>query len=379
MTKRHSRSLPCLIVIGLIFCLACLIAGVIIGYLPIYARTTFGPPSPDLDPAQDVYFAALLVINENNLRQPLDPHGGQRVFEVHLGETVPVITQRLEQEGFIANGDALRQYLIYAGLDTGLQAGKFNLSSRMTALEIARAMQDATPTILDFNVLAGWRLEEIVASLPTSGLSISGDAFERIAHIHPEGYDFLQELPANASLEGFLFPGSYQVPRSLKAAGLVTILLDQFKTQVGSDLIQGFRQQGLTTYQAVILASMIQREAIVAEEMPIIASVFLNRQAAGMKLDSDPTVQYALGFNKVQKTWWTNPLSGQDLQVNSPYNTYLQAGLPPGPISNPGLEALHAVAFPNQTPYYYFRAACDGSGRHTFSKTLQEHIDRACP
>jgi UPF0755 protein len=379
MTKRRSRSLPCLIVLGLLFCLACLVTGAIIGYLPIYARSAFGPPSPDLDPAQDIYFAAILVINESSLRQPLDAHGAQGVFEVHLGETVPMITQQLQQEGYIANGDALRQYLIYAGLDTGLQAGKFNISSSMTALEIAHAMQDATPTIIDFNVLAGWRLEEIAASLPTSGLAITSDTFERIAHTHPEGYDFLQELPSGASLEGLLFPGSYQVARSIKAGGLITILLDQFKAQVSSDLIQGFRQQGLTTYQAVILASMIQREAMVKEEMPIIASVFLNRQAAGMKLDSDPTVQYALGFNKVQKTWWTNPLSPQDLQVNSPYNTYLQAGLPPGPISNPGMEALRAVAFPNQTPYYYFRAACDGSGRHTFSKTLQEHINRACP
>ena len=111
--------------------------------------------------------------------------------------------------------------------------------------------------------------------------------------------------------------------------------------------------------------------------MPRIASVFLNRRAIGMKLDSDPTVQYALGFNN--DTWWTNPLSLADLQVDSPYNTYLNPGLPPGPICNPGLAALKAVAFPEQTPYFYFRAACDHSGRHLFAETFEQHKSNACP
>jgi UPF0755 protein len=111
--------------------------------------------------------------------------------------------------------------------------------------------------------------------------------------------------------------------------------------------------------------------------MDTIASVFYNRMAAGMKLDSDPTVQYALGFNDRKNTWWTNPLTSTD--VDSPYNTYLYPGLPPGPIDNPGLEALQAVANPQSTPYYYFRAACDGSGRHNFARTYQEHLKNACP
>lgn len=98
-----------------------------------------------------------------------------------------------------------------------------------------------------------------------------------------------------------------------------------------------------------------------------------------MNLDSDPTVQYALGYNSSQNSWWTNPLSSADLQIDSPYNTYLYAGLPPGPISNPGLSALQAVAFPAETPYLYFRAKCDGSGTHNFAETLEEQIQNACP
>jgi UPF0755 protein len=98
-----------------------------------------------------------------------------------------------------------------------------------------------------------------------------------------------------------------------------------------------------------------------------------------MKLDSDPTVQYAIGFNSEQRTWWTNPLSLQDLKIDSAYNTYLYSGLPPGPISNPGVAAWRAVAFPADSPYLYFRAACDGSGRHNFARTFEEHLANGCP
>jgi UPF0755 protein len=155
--------------------------------------------------------------------------------------------------------------------------------------------------------------------------------------------------------------------------------MQKFLASLTVELQDGFSRQGLNVYQAVTLASIIEREAIVDEEMPLIASVFFNRLAIGMKLETDPTIQYALGYNLSQNTWWTNPLTLSDLEVDSPYNTYLHPGLPPGPICNPGLAALQAVAFPAQTPYYYFRARCDGSGLHSFAETFEQHIQNACP
>ncbi|MGB9897319.1 endolytic transglycosylase MltG, partial [Thermanaerothrix sp.] len=145
------------------------------------------------------------------------------------------------------------------------------------------------------------------------------------------------------------------------------------------EIREGFARQGLSLYQGVILASIVEREGIVKEEYPLIASVFLNRLRAGMKLDSDPTVQYALGYDAHLNTWWKNPLKSEDFKINSPYNTYINAGLPPTPICNPGLEALQAVANPAQTSYYYFRAQCDQSGRHVFSETYEQHLSEACP
>ncbi len=159
----------------------------------------------------------------------------------------------------------------------------------------------------------------------------------------------------------------------------MTEFLGNFSLHLTIELRDGFARQGLDVYQAVTLASIVQREAVVEEERAQIASVFLNRLEESMKLDSDPTVQYALGFDSLQGTWWTNPLSMPDLQFDSPYNTYLYAGLPPAPIANPSLSALRAVAFPAETPYFYFRARCDGSGLHDFSVTFEEHLQNGCP
>jgi len=114
-------------------------------------------------------------------------------------------------------------------------------------------------------------------------------------------------------------------------------------------------------------------------EMPLIASVFYNRMEIGMKLQTDPTVQYALGYDSLQATWWTSPLDSVDLEVDSPYNTYKYPGLPPGPICNPGWAALQAVAYPDESPYYYFQAKCDSSGFHNFAETYEQHLLNNCP
>jgi UPF0755 protein len=180
------------------------------------------------------------------------------------------------------------------------------------------------------------------------------------------------------NVEGFIYPGVYQFDRAISADEMLAAFLQRFDENVTPELRAGFERQGLDLYQAVIMASIVEREAVVDEEAPMIASVFLNRWRIGMKLDSDPTVQYAVGYNSEQGTWWTNPLSFADIATISPYNTYNQAGLPPGPICNPGAAALQAVAFPAQSPYYFFRARCDGSGKHNFAISYAEHLEFGC-
>lgn len=349
------------------------------GYLPRQAAQIFGSPSKALSAGQRILLSLQLVRRERALLTPPDPQGLPQKFTIELGESTYQITNRLEDAGLVADAELLRTFLVYTGLDTSVQAGEHELSPAMTPVEIARALQDATPHEVDFHILPGWRLEEVAAALPTSGLSFSPQAFLDYANRPPLSLPVIAEAPLGASLEGFLFPQAYRLPRDAGIQQLVEAALQAFQAHLDQALLEGLNAQGLTVYEAVTLASLVQREAVVEEEMPLIASVFLNRWAAGMRMDSDPTVQYALGYTPDQPTWWKSPLALEDLEVDSPYNTYQVTGLPPGPIAAPSLSALQAVAFPAQTPYFYFRAACDSSGRHTFAETYAQHQANACP
>ena len=367
-----SRRLITFFIILILLCLLTL--GGLVG-IPVLATRQYGPPSPALGPLDQFEFSARLLWYGNQLTHPLNPDGTKQPFTIESGESIPSIAIRLEEVGLIRSEAAFRAYLIYTGLDTSIQAGEHLLSPSLSIVGIARELQDATPEQITFVILAGWRMEEIAASLSTSGLDITPNEFLSAARSAPPGLNFLS---ASVSTEGFLFPDMYILPRETTAATLIQEILHNFSLHLTIDLQEGFSRQNLDTYQAVTLASIVQREAVVADEQAQIASVFYNRLRAGMKLDTDPTVQYALGYNPAQGTWWTNPLSATDLQIDSPYNTYIYAGLPPGPIANPSLSALRAVAFPAETPYYYFHARCDGSGLHSFAVTFEEHLQNGC-
>lgn len=344
--------------------------------IPAAALHYYGAPSRSLSAAQVLQYSARLLWDDGLLTKPLDPRGIEQPFKVDAGEPVESIAARLQQQGAIRNAGALRDYLTYTGLDTSVQAGNYKVSPAMSVIDIAHMMQDATPSDVTLVVWPGWRLEEIAESLPTSGLDITPYEFMSAALSSQPGYDFLE---GKSTTEGFLYPDTYILPRTTAADGLLDALLRGFLQHLSVEMREGFQRQGLTVYQAVTLASIVQREAVKDEEAPMIASVYLNRLRMPMKLDADPTVQYAIGYNAIQRTWWTNPLGPADMQVVSPYNTYLNDGLPPSPIANPGLSALLAVANPAQSDYFYFSARCDGSGYHEFAKTFQEHLSHICP
>jgi UPF0755 protein len=376
------KRLRCLTILIGLLCVLCvgLLAGAwVINQIPAQAVLVFGPPTRGLNAYQRHTLAARLLLEQEQLMTGYDSQGAPRPFEIKLGESTYDITNRLQSEGLIEDAGLLRDYLIYSGLDKTIQAGKYTLNPRNSPVEIAHALQDASPSEVTFRILPGWRLEEIAAALPTSGLNFSAWDFMKLATNPPDSMPLAHELPPGASLEGFLFPDSYRLQRAITVQDFLKTALDDFQAKVTPDLLAGFENQGLSLFEAVTLASIVQREAIVEEEMPMIASVFTNRLRAGMRLDSDPTVQYALGLVPENGTWWKSPLSLDDLQVGSSYNTYQIPGLPPGPIANPSLSALRAVAFPADTPYYYFRAACDGSGRHNFAETFEQHQSNSCP
>jgi len=361
-----------LIIIIILTCIGLYLAFIVV---PSRAEQIYGKPASWLTTSQRVEYSARLLWYDGLLTSPIDPQGVERSFVIQPNESVYSIANNLDAVGLIKDAESFRAYLIYSGLDTSIQAGEYQLSPAMSAIQIAHDLQDATSEEVRFSVLPGWRMEEIAASLPSSGLPIAPEVFISAVTTPANGFDFLSD--AN-SAEGFLFPDTYIFSRQTTADELVNELIRHFALRLSREIQLGFESQGLTVYQAVTLASIVEKEAIQKEEASLIASVYINRLNIGMKLEADPTVQYAVGYNALQNTWWTNPISLTDLQFDSPFNTYVYAGLPPTPISNPGIEALNAVAFPAETPYYFFRAKCDGSGFHNFAVTFDEHVGNGC-
>jgi UPF0755 protein len=379
MARRGAASLGRIIaiVILLAFCLTAALGALGSQVVPRAAARTFGSPSPRLSTMQQIIYSIRLLAYQTDLTVPANAFGEEQPFTIRMGEPVGTIANRLEEQGLIRDAEAFRIYMIYAGLDTTVQAGDYEINPMLNAIDIAQSLQDATPQEVRFTVLPGWRIEEVAAALPTSGLNIKPEDL-LYAMRSPIAEYFPPDFPPIQHLEGFVYPGSYQFDRSISADEMIAAFLQRFQENVSPQLLAGFERQGLDLYQAVTLASIVEREAIVDEEAPMIASVFLNRLQINMKLDSDPTVQYAVGYNQKQQTWWTNPLSFDDIATKSPYNTYIHTDLPPGPICSPGTAALQAVAFPAQSPYYFFRARCDGSGRHNFAVTYAEHLNNGC-
>jgi len=360
----------------LIVALLCICLFLIAFTIPSQTARIYGPPAEWLTLPQRVQYSAQLLWYDGLLTRPLHEYGEAQTFVIETGESVNSVAAHLQESGLIRDAESFRAYLIYSGLDTSIQAGEYRLSATMSAIDIAHELQDATSAEIEFVILPGWRMEEIAASLPTSGLSFTPEEFLTTARTLSGEYDFL--TGAN-SVEGFLFPDAYVFSRAVTADDLVNELIRNFALHLSVDMANGFEQQGLTVYRAVTLASIVEREAIRDEEKPLIASVYLNRLRIGMKLEADPTVQYALGYDYVSGTWWKNPLSLDDLRFDTPFNTYVYTELPPAPIANPSLDSLQAVAFPAETVYYFFRAKCNDGGYHSFAETFDEHLLNACP
>jgi UPF0755 protein len=346
------------------------------------AAGDLGPGAENLNPAERFLLLTYLSTHAADLTAPGGADPTPITFSVRSGETSAQIATHLAEQKLVSDSALLNYYLRYQGLDQHIEAGDFILRRTMTIPEIAKALTNASAREISVRLVEGWRLEQIADALSTdTRLSVSREELLELAGPSPEpgkaqsGYSFSDDLPAGASLEGFLFPDTYLFKPGASAAEALKKMLTTFEARLPADYTSAIAEHGLTLYQAVIVASLVEREAVVDEERPIIASVILNRLAAGQWLEIDATVQYALG---APGDWWPR-VDGLDLRtIANPYNTYAFAGLPPGPIANPGLASLLAAAHPADTTYLFYRAQCDGSGRHTFAATYEQHLANAC-
>jgi len=274
-----------------------------------------------------------------------------RVFVVSKGEDIRSLANRLKAEGLIKNQITFFLYVKFAQMDQSIQAGDFRLTPAMDMYATAQALTHGSLDVW-ITLLEGWRIEEIAMKL-SQELAIPEAEFLKVAR------------------EGYMFPDTYLLPREASASAAVDIFEKNFSDRVTAEIRQGIENQDLTFAEGVILASIVEREGKTESDRPVIAGILLNRLREGMPLQTDATLQYAFGYQSTEKSWWKKTLFNEDKEVNSPYNTYTHTGLPPAPISNPGLAALSAVASPTATDYLYYLH--DESGVAHYAETLDEH------
>lgn len=293
-------------------------------------------------------------------------------FTVAQGMTPDAIATGLVESGVLSDE---RRFHLLVGLDGAgrdLRAGCYIFAKQTPAAEVVRRLRGGITSVQLLPIPEGRRLEEVGAIIEQAGIAARADWDAAVAAAPRDRLPAAP--PASRSLLGYLLPASYPLQCQASASDMVAAMLDAFTQQVTPEVIAAARGGGLSLDDTVILASIVEREAVIRAEQPIIASVFLNRLKAGLPLQADPTVQFAIANAKPPSGaggWWKTDLTVADLRIDSPYNTYRNPGLPPGPIANPGIDAIKAVANAATTDYLYFVAKGDGS--HAFARTLDEH------
>ena len=274
------------------------------------------------------------------------------IFVVDKGEDFSQVTADLKKANLIKNSLFFSLYGKQSGLVSKIQSGTFRLSPSYSSAEILKVLTEQ-PLDNWVTLLEGWRVEEM-ADVLSSKFKLQSSKFIILAK------------------EGYMFPDTYLFPKDATEEQIVKKLIDTFDQKYSDALKAKIKGLGLTEGQGVILASIVEREARSDEARKMVASILLKRLKIGMGLNTDATVQYALGYQKSEKSWWKRNLNLDDLKINSPYNTYIHSGLPPTPICNPSLSSLTAVAnADSSTPYLYYYH--DSKGNSHYAKTLEEH------
>jgi UPF0755 protein len=275
-------------------------------------------------------------------------------FVIPKGQSIRTIGQRLQAAGVIKQQLAFPLVVKWLKLGNKLQAGTFQLSPSWSMPRVAQELTKGTNDLW-ITIPEGWRREEVADYLERQEL--------------PE-FDKKQFLADTADKEGQLFPDTYLIPKQITTEGLEAVFASSFDKKVTQGLAPQIKQSKLTLKQAVILASLIEREAADNEQMPIVAGVLSNRLNNNIALYVDASLQYIKGYSATEKTWWPTPLAA-DKKLVSPYNTYLNPGLPPGPIASPGVAAITAALQPTPSDYLYY--IHDAQGKLHLAKTLEEH------
>jgi UPF0755 protein len=307
----------------------------------------------------------------NYLKEPVDPNSHKGIFiNIPKGSTSSKIAELLKEYGLIKSELYFKLIVKQRNIGSQFKAGNYKLSKSMNTDEIIEQLINGRVFIetVKITIPEGFELEQIVDRLTqTEGLNIDKEKFLYLVENGNFNFKFLEGIPKGGKrLEGFLFPDTYEVKKDITEEELIVMMLNRFDQIFKEEYYERAKELDMNVKEIITLASIIEREAKLDRERPIISSVFHNRLKKNKLLQSCATVQYALGERK-------EDLTLKDLEIDSPYNTYKHLGLPPSPIASPGKASIEAALFPEDTDYLYFVAKGDGS--HIFSKTYSEHLN----
>ena len=308
---------------------------------------------------------SLFTINVKNLKE-------DTVVTIKEGSGTKQISNTLKNKGLIKSSIAFTNYIKRKDETKNLKPGIYKFSAGKVTFDdiLAKLIKGEQEESVTVTIPEGYTVQQIAKLLEEKGLTTK-ENFLECAKIFEIPYDYIEKIDNDyRQLEGFLFPDTYNIPISWKEKEIITLLLKQFDKNWSEEFRNRAKELGFSTREIITIASLIEREAKVEKERPTISSVIHNRLKKGMLLQIDATVQYLLPEQKSR-------LFYKDLEVDSPYNTYKYAGLPPTPIAAPGLSCIKAALYPEETDYYYYRTKASNNGEHNFSKTFEEHKNNA--
>ncbi|MFA7286486.1 MAG: endolytic transglycosylase MltG [Patescibacteria group bacterium] len=317
-------------------------------------------------------FALLLYLGNftNTLLRPAGNGEATVMVAIPSGSSLRTISDTLARSGVVTNPRAFQVYVWLRGWSKSIKAGEYELPRNLNVRELAYVLLDGNPTFNErtITVIEGWTVSEVAHYLATQGVVNEDDFLKAVnrqaAHAT---VSVMSDKPASASLEGYLFPDSYRIYKGASADEVIAKMLSTLDQKFTSEMREAVAARGGTVYETLILASILEREIKHQEDLPRAAGVFMNRLAAGELLQSDATLNYVLPENERSER-----LSLEQVGATSPYNTYRNPGLPPTPISNPGLAAIRAAVYPATTKEWYFLT--DKSGVTHFAETYAEHL-----
>ena len=300
---------------------------------------------------------------------PVGPHSTGALIVVEKGDNIEIVGAKLAQRHLVRSGLAFAMLGRLCGDARRIRPGAYRFDQRMSAFDMLDSLSHNGKSVVWITVPEGFTAAQIAERVEHLGIG-SRDVFMNLVLKEcPDSVRNIVPCPVG-SLEGYLFPSTYPAVRDERELGLIVQMLEAFKSKVYDHIKDELPGENVAAkndylYKIIIIASMVEREAKIEADRPLISAVIWNRLKKGMKLEVDATVVYAIGSHRQRLTY-------EDLRIDSPYNTYLYAGLPPGPICNPGLPSIRAALHPAKVDYLFYVAKPDGS--HIFSRTFEEHV-----